>query len=270
MSGNQAEVEALQKMRQWLHTRFGMYFDNDRLPLLFQRLTQLVWQLELGDIDTLYDLVARQHNNEIIKKLADIVSTNHTYFFREPEVLDAFRSDILPELQAAGKIRIWSAAASSGEETYTLAIIITEVLGLEAARSKVSILGTDINSALIHQAEACTYPQRKMSAVPKDTRKAFFRPAGLGQWTLTPEIKKMCLFRRLNLKTQPWPFSKGFSAVFCRNVLYYFDRDQQREVTQRIYDIVPDNGWLITGVSESLHGVNNRWRLVRPGIYRKR
>lgn len=184
-------------------------------------------------------------------------------------MLDYFRDVIIPTLNK-GEIRIWSAAASTGDEAYTIAIIATEVNGMEWAKNNLSILGTDINKQVIAHAESAIYRQHTLEHIPhKDILRCHFKPNGDGQYRVNKQIRDLCTFRTMNLKINPYPFTKSFDVVFCRNVLYYFDEAHQQEILERIYDVTKDGGWLLTSVTVTLRHLKTRWINVGIGIYRK-
>jgi chemotaxis protein methyltransferase CheR len=202
-------------------------------------------------------------------EVAREVSTNHSYFFREEKVLRFFRNRILPTLPAEDRWRFWSAACASGEEVYTLAIILAEVLGFVPAQNQAAILGTDIDHRMIGQAEQGMYGEQELEKIPKNLRKRYFRQADPGQWRVHPNLRQMCTFRRLNLMSGSWPFRHSFHVILCRNVLYYFDTEHQRDLAERLYDVTLPGGWLITSVTEPVQSLKTRWQPVASGAYRK-
>ena len=147
--------------------------------------------------------------------------------------------------------------------------MLSELLGINQALSQVGILGTDISYPMITQAEHGVYHKQKMELVNDVTLKRYFSQVNDEQWSILPALKPMCTFRRMNLHSYPWPFQNQFHVVFCRNILYYFDRPLQQELVERIYDITLPGGWLITSVTETLYWAKTRWHTVTTGVYRK-
>ncbi|MBT3307881.1 MAG: protein-glutamate O-methyltransferase CheR [Gammaproteobacteria bacterium] len=264
------DQHALKQIQQWIHIHSGIHYTERKQQLLYKRLQSLCLQKGIVSLQALAEGVLNNSIPGIRKDVAHTASTNHTYFFREPTVLDFFRKEIIPALPRGERWRIWSAAASSGEESYTLAMILAETLGgVDQARSQAAILGTDLSENVIQQAEHGVYHQRRMEGIDAQLQRRYFTQVGLGNWRIDPEIKKMAIFRRLNLKSRPWPFSRHFDVVLCRNVLYYFDEPHQRDVLNSIYQVTRPGGWLLTSVTESIRELDTAWQMVDIGIYRK-
>jgi chemotaxis protein methyltransferase CheR len=259
----------LESIRQWIYTHTGLHFRENKQSVLYRRLLTLCWRLGLPNLGELDLQLSAGNSAQLAIEVACIVSTNHTFFFREPEVLRVFQQTILPELPADEVWRIWSAAAASGEEAYTVAMLMAETLGLEQAQQRAVILGTDISHPVIEQAEHGVYVDNRLEQVPDGLLKHYFQPAGLRQWRVRPELKQMCTFRHMNLQSAPWPFKQAFHVVLCRNILYYFDLQHQAQLVERIYDVTAPGGWLITSVTETLHGLHTRWQKTDAGIFRK-
>ena len=167
------------------------------------------------------------------------------------------------------EIRVWSAAASTGDEAYTIAIIAAERWGVLQARRRIAILGTDISDPVIGQAEEGVYGSTHLEHVPDDLLQRYFRPCGIGQHAIQEDIRKMCTFRRLNLKAYPYPFRGSFDVIFCRNVLYYFDKDHQVKTLEALYEVARPGGWLLTSVTEAVRDLHTRWVSLGSGIHRK-
>jgi chemotaxis protein methyltransferase CheR len=210
-----------------------------------------------------------QGSSQLAVHVVCAVSTHHTFFFRELEVLQQIQTTILPQLPRDETLRIWSAAAASGEEAYTLGILLTEALRQKHVLQQVAILGTDISHPMIEQAEHGVYDPGRMELVPPDLFKRYFEPVGLGQWRVATALKQLCTFRRMNLQSMPWPFKTPFHVIVCRNVLYYFDVPQQKRLVEEMYDWTIPGGWLVTSVTETLSGLSTRWCKVQVGLFRK-
>lgn len=264
------EIPYFELIREWIHTRTGLHYPERKYLLLYPRLKKLCWRLSLDNLKELYQHLQAHDVPGLAVEVAQAVSTNHTYFLREQETLQFFQEKIIPTLPVNEPWRIWSAAAASGEEAYSLAILLTELLGLDQQVSQIAILGTDLSQLMIQRAEQGIYDERRLELLPDYLKKRYFKPLGLNQWRIDPRLKQLCTFRRLNLMSHPWPFKNPFHVVLCRNVLYYFDRLHQQTLLERVYDETVPGGWLITSVTESLWGMNTPWRPVCSGVYRKR
>ncbi len=262
-----ASGEGYNTIRDWLSQRCGMSYSEKKRELLTQRLNRVLSRFALVDLDALAVQLRNEEAVELQLAVIHAASTNHTFFFREPQVLDYFRENILAPMSPTG-LRIWSAAASSGDEAYTLAIMATEMLG-PLAPSRVVILGTDISLPVVTGAEAGIYGPSHLEHVPQAILERYFTPAGMGQYQVIPSIRRMCMFRRLNLKAAPYPFRKGFHVIFCRNVLYYFERSHQAQILEQLYDVTEPGGWLLTSVTEVVRDLRTRWQPVTTGVYRR-
>jgi len=259
---------AVHAVSAWLRQRCGIDYQPHKLALLRSRLQQVVDRQGLGDIDELSRRLSSGSDVGLTNAVVQMASTNHTFFFREPRVLERFPDAIFPHFGQQQSIRIWSAAASTGDEAYSVAILAAEHFGSDEARRRVSILGTDISGRVIAKAEQGTYEGPQIEQMPKGVLPRYFQRSDSDTWTVSSDIRSMCTFRRLNLKSTPWPFRSRFDAVLCRNVLYYFDRADQRAVLEAIYDVTAPGGWLLTSVTETIRDLDTRWQQCGAGVYR--
>lgn len=262
------EQAGYQAIRYWLSRRCGIAYPAHKEELLRQRLTRVK---RAYDLDSLAEIAIRLNGEgepDLALAVMHAASTNHTYFFREPDVLEAFRTMALPALSCRGEIRIWSAACSSGDEAYTIAMLIAGSLGPDAL-DRTQILGTDISAPMIDAAEAATYDRRHLHNVPDAVLRRWFVPVPGDLYRVAPHIAAPCTFRRMNLMKRPYPFRKPFQAIFCRNVLYYFDRDDQATVLRALYDATEPGGWLVTSVTENVRDHDTDWRPVTGGLFQK-
>jgi chemotaxis protein methyltransferase CheR len=262
------EREGYDAIRGWLEQRCAIHYPDHKSDLLRQRLARVQRSFALPTLSELAQQVTLMQTHEVQLAVMHAASTNHTYFYREREVLDHFLKTVLPGLVTRPEIRLWSAACSTGDEVYTLAILIAETCGMDVLR-RTTILGTDISAPVIEQAERGVYPARHLDQVPAAIRNTYMRPVGIEQFQIIPEIRQACTFRRMNLKTAPFPFRKPFQAVFCRNVLYYFAQEDQLEVVNSIADVTEPGGWLYTSVTENVRDVSTRWQTMASGVSRK-
>lgn len=253
---------ALRAIRRWVNERLGLQFDR-QLQMFQSRVLALCRGLRLEPEELLEGLVRERRS--FVVGVAETLSTNHTAFFREPEAFDMLRNTILPTLPIEGPLRIWSAAASSGEEAYSIAFALRDELGASALQ-RVRILGTDLSQRQIHAAERAHYPR---FLLPHDQAFAARFLVEDDDYVVPADIRSMCVFRTLNLMRGPWPFHQRFHVVFLRNVLYYFDRDVQERVVEACYDVTTAGGWLVTSLTEPLLDLETRYVRVCPGLYRR-
>lgn len=265
---NEIEKIVFDQIRVWLNQRCGMYYPDKKQELLLNRLLRVCQNYCFNNLS---ELLANLHANDSVEiqlAVMSAASTNHTYFFREPQSLDYYRDVILPSLED-GDNRIWSAAASSGDEAYTIAMITAQQRGLAWAKQNLTILGTDISEPVIVTAEKGIYQNVHLEHVPPHIFDNYFEDVGTNQYRVHAGIRSLCTFRRMNLKNYPYPFQGQFDIVFCRNVLYYFEEETQSQIVENLYNVTKSGGWLLTCVTGSLRYLKTSWIPVANGIYRK-
>nr|WP_281416910.1 protein-glutamate O-methyltransferase CheR [Geoanaerobacter pelophilus] len=208
-----------------------------------------------------------------MKKLLDEITTNETCFFRNLPQLSALENKLLPEVvETKGKIgfrklRIWSAASSSGEEAYTMAMILLEKRNSLLKDWIIEIIGTDINETVLAQAREGIYNAYSVRNTPDFYLKKYFKQESPEKYILSPEVKRLVTFNHLNLyEDTKMIFMKSFDFIFCANVLIYFDTASKSKVVQHFYNNLQPYGYFFVGQSESLHGVNDNFKTVHfPG-----
>ncbi|MFY0682406.1 MAG: protein-glutamate O-methyltransferase CheR [Thalassovita sp.] len=257
-----------ERIRSWLGERCGISYPDHKADLLRQRLSRVTRSFKLVDLNDLAGTISQGDRHDVELAVMHAASTNHTFFFREPEVLDVFAKNILPTLASREQIRIWSAAASTGDEAYTIAMLVAEHLGPEAVR-KLAILGTDISAPVVDRAEMGVFSRRQVAQMDHAIRRKYMKATGIEQFQVNDDLRAACTFRRMNLKATPFPFSRQFQVVFCRNILYYFEPDDQAATLQALHDATEPGGYLITSVTEAVRDLCDAWKPVSTGVYRR-
>ncbi len=233
--------------------------------------------LDIGTFKEYYRYVTEENRNELTH-LFDAISTNLTSFFREPKHFDFLKEQVLPglieEKKKRGSIRIraWSAASSTGEEAYSMAMTISDLL-MEPRGWDVKILATDINTQVLKVAREGLYRDVRIQSLPKSVLSAhFLKGEGdkEGYVKVKRDIRDMVVARRLNLTAPRYPFKKEFDFIFCRNVMIYFDKATQRAIIDRLYHHLKKGGYLFLGHAESLTGHESPLVYVKPTIYMKK
>ncbi|WP_126976380.1 CheR family methyltransferase [Frigidibacter oleivorans] len=268
MIDQRAESSGYETIRDWLSRRCAIHYPEAKRDLLTQRLGRVQRAYAIPSLAALAAAVGDSQQHEVQLAVIHAASTNHTYFWREHEVLEFFRASVLPDLARRPQIRLWSAACSTGDEVYTLAILIAETLGM-AALEQTQILGTDISEPVISRAESGIFPARQLQSMPAALRAKYLVPVGIEQFQVIPALRRACTFRRMNLKVTPFPFRNTFQAAFCRNVLYYFAHEDQVATVNAIADVVEPGGWLFTSVTENVRDMSHRWKVLDSGIARR-
>jgi chemotaxis protein methyltransferase CheR len=263
------------KISRLVYEVCGINLTEGKKELLKARLGKVIRQGAFRSFRDYYEHVREDSSGEELVRLLDAVSTNFTSFFRESQHFDYLRSEFLPESvdrkKGQGKkLRFWSAGCSSGEEPYSLAIVVLESLDY-AETWDLKILSTDLSSKVLKMAAAGVYPQDRIRSVPAPVvRKYFMR--GENEWKgyvkVKSSLKKYISFERLNLM-EAFSFSDPFDCIFCRNVMIYFDKPTQAALLGRFYKHLSPGGALLIGHSESLAGIQHSFHYVKPAIYRK-
>lgn len=222
----------------------------------------------LGDY---LNVVIQNPGSKEAEMLINILTTNHTFFWREEKHFEYFMSNILPELKKkhgnTKDLRIWCAASSSGEEPYTLAMCAMEYFGIEHSKWDTTVLATDISTKVLAQAQAGIYAAESVRALPASWQKKYFVDHG-ETMTVCDELKKQVLFRKLNLMDN-YPFKKPLHVIFVRNVLIYFDDVTKKQIVDRMIDALEPGGYLFIGTTESISKDSEKIRYVIPSVYQK-
>lgn len=217
------------------------------------------------------ELLKKPSGRAELSALIDVISTNHTYFFRESSHFDYLTREILHKGRGArkGVFRVWSAACSSGEEPYSVAMILSEQSRVEPGFDW-SMEATDISSIVLAKAQAGVYTEAALSRVPEVLRRRYLEPQVAGETNrVVPALKKKIRFSRLNLFEIPENFPDKFDLIICRNVMIYFDRSTREELVNMMVERIVPGGTLYVGHSESLGGLRHSLKMVRPAIYLK-
>jgi chemotaxis protein methyltransferase CheR len=263
---SESDKKNFSKICKWLQHGTGLHFPPSKQATFLSKLYQLCKRLKLSGLDELSQYLESNVNPELELELVSVATTNHSYFFREDTVCNFFKTKIIPKLDGGQSIRMWSSACASGEEAYTFAIMLKE--NFSHGIQNVSILGTDLDQNAVAKAEKAIYSKNSLKTVPAHLLQQYFKEQN-NVWVLSPDIKKICTFRRLNLKSTPWPFTKQFHIIACRNVLYYFNREDQQKLINRLYESTLPGGWLLTSVTESFQNIKSPWKMVTAGVYSK-
>ena len=257
-----------------IYKRSRIHLGPDKRVLVTSRLAKRLRHHGLGDYKEYCELMRSPKGEEELQFLIDRISTNHTHFFRELKHFDFLRDAIIPKWQASRStepVRIWSAASSTGEEAYSIAIHLAEHFA-PAESGRWQIEGTDISTRVLEVAQKGIYEAEKLASVPPDVLRKYFQK-GVNQWEghlrVKDGLRRQVKFQHLNLLEGNYPFNRPFDLIFCRNVMIYFDRPTQETLVRLLAEKLVPSGHLFVGHSESLSGVKHALKLVRPAIYIK-
>jgi chemotaxis protein methyltransferase CheR len=255
-----------------IHREAGIWLAPVKKALLVGRLARRLRELGLDSYGDYYERVEAEEAERI--RMLDAICTNETHFFREPRHFEFLAERVFPawrdEADAgkrARRVRVWSAACSTGEEPYTIAMML---LGAFPSGWELEVLGSDLSTKVLARAAAGIWPLEKSSEIPEEHLKAFMlRGFGAqeGLMKAGPEIRSIVRFERVNLVTNAWPGGPPFDLVFCRNVLIYFERQAKISVVERLVDRLDPRGYLFLGHAESLGGFTTKARAVLPTVY---
>ena len=262
-----------QKFRDLLHKASGILLGDNKQYLVSSRLRKIMSDEKVATLSELVDRMQRNPRSGLREAVIDAMTTNETLWFRDVHPFRILEERLLPELAGASQnqpIRIWSAACSTGQEPYSIAMVTEEYrrkkLGL--FRSQVSIVATDISSRVLNAAREGEYEMLAIGrGLSEERQRNFFTRTDSGAWKVKPEIRKMVDFRPLNL-LDSYALLGKFDIIFCRNVLIYFSAELKRDILERMHACLKPGGYLILGASESLNALPNRYEMVQcnPGI----
>ena len=263
-------------IRDLVYDRFGINLTDQKRNLVVGRLQKVLRTRGLSSFAEYVEMVARDATGEALSELIDRISTNHTFFFREPEHFRFLAEVALPEICAKLEarhdrdVRIWSAGCSSGEEPYTIAIALREYFGRQYEQWRAGVLATDISSHVLRHAERAIFPIERLAKTPADLRARYFRKLDEERVEVSESIRKDVTFRRLNFMSPAFPFKKQFQIIFCRNVMIYFDAPTRTELIRKFHASIEPGGYLLIGHSESLGRDDTYFTYVQPAVYRKK
>ncbi len=263
--------ETFDALRRLVYEQSGIFLSPGKEALVSARIGKRMRTLGIETYEGyLRHLRSGDDEDELIHML-DAISTNVTRFFREEEHFEFLR-DIFRGWLAGGqtRFRFWSAACSTGEEPYSMAMTLLDVLG--GGKADTRILATDISTSVLRKCLAGTYDEERTQSMPPGFRERYFdRVNGSDPpaYSASESLRRMILFRRLNLSTPPFPMRGPLDAVFCRNVMIYFDNTVRMRLLNEIHRLLKPGGYLFVGHAESLTGMVSRFRVLKPSIYVK-
>lgn len=254
-----------------LKQRSGLILPIDKVYLLESRLTPIAHKRGLETLDALINEVRVERKEDLLNEITEAMTTNESFFFRDNKPFDLFKDTVLPQLLEARaqkkKIRVWCAAASTGQEPYSLAIILREMQA-KLAGWDIEIIGTDISQPVLDKAKNGLFSQFEVQrGLPIQLLIKYFNQVG-EQWQISDDIKSMVSYKKFNL-LDPFTLLGKFDVIFCRNVLIYFDQPTKSEVLEKMRRLIPDDGTLFLGAAETVLGISDQFRPVQGqrGLY---
>jgi chemotaxis protein methyltransferase CheR len=257
-------------VQDFAYRKAGMDLQEGKQEMVAARLWRRARVLGFATLEAYFEAVRRDRTGELEADILDALATNHTSFFREPAHFAFLRREIVPRLKMRRQFTIWSAASSSGEEAYSIAVTLVEEIG-PAAYGQARVRASDISTKVLRQARAGIYPADRFAQWSLDWRRRYLlRGKGeeAGRFRFRPELRRMLEFERVNLMTPLGP-EGPYPLIFLRNVMIYFDRPTQERVVAAMTAKLEPGGYLFIGHSESLNGVEHGLEPVQAAIYRK-
>ena len=263
------------RLGQFIHQLLGIQMPPAKRVMLESRLRRRLRALGLTNFSAYCDLIlAAPPGAEELVHLTSAVTTNKTDFFREPQHFDVLVGKVIPAILRAGgladrrPLRLWSAACSSGEEPYTLAMVLSEAA--QELRFRFDLLGSDISMRVLEHALRATYDEAHIAPIPQALRKKYLlrhkdRP---GEVRIAPELRRLVRFRQINLLDSAYPVDHAQDIIFCRNVFIYFDRPTQEGILRRFCDHLVPGGYIFLGHSETINGLDVPLEAIAPTVYR--
>lgn len=260
-----------------IHREAGIYLTRVKKALLAGRLARRLRELGLSSLEAYYHHVEQAPDE--LQRMLDCICTNETSFFREPRQFEFLKNVVLPAWMASAeagarprRVRAWSAACSTGEEPYSLAMLLLHELRRQAGW-EIEILATDLSTRALEQARLGIWALEKKKKIPHRFLRAFMlRGTGTqeGKMAAGPSIRSVIRFGRLNLHAGVWPVAGRFDLIFCRNVLIYFDVQTKERVVRRLFEHLSPSGYLLVGHAESLNCLTERAQNIAPTVYAAR
>ena len=264
------------KFSRYVYDTCGINLHEGKQQLVKARLGKILRQRDFRSFRQYYDHVINDKSGHELILLLDSISTNLTYFFREPEHFEFLRKKALPEIMKRKStprdncLRFWSAGCSSGEEPYSIAMTISEALD-NREKWQFKIQATDLSTRVLKTAISGIYEKMKVEKIPYELRKRYFQKGDnkwKGYFRVKKDVKKKISFQRLNFMEE-FHFGEPFDVIFCRNVMIYFDTPTKQDLVDNLYRNLSHGGYLFIGHAESLSGLKHHLKYIQPSVFKK-
>ncbi|RMF93061.1 MAG: chemotaxis protein CheR [Candidatus Schekmanbacteria bacterium] len=257
------------KIAQTIKQISGINLSAEKESMIRSRLLKRIRALNFKSLNEYLNYYNNDKSGREIYEIIDLLTTNKTNFFREKHHFEFIKEVVIPEIKHR-QYFIWSAGCSSGEEPYSIAMLLHSILP-ESYLSNVKILATDISTRMIHKAQEGIYDKESIKELPEYYLEQYFKPIKSKHGTkyiLKNIIKESVVFAKLNLM-DPWPMKGPFDLILCRNVMIYFDKETRERLINRFLEMLKENGYLFVGHSENLAGIKTSLEYIEPAIYQK-
>ena len=251
--------------------KYGINLQQKRV-LIEGRMTNMLRERGLTNFQQYLDILFKDSSGKEVTTLLNKLTTNLSYFMREPDHYQYLRDSILPQLVRTHghnrDLRIWSAGCSAGQEAYTTAMVLDEFFGPQKHLWDTRILASDISMRVLEKAKQGIYPADDIRDIPPAWRNKYFKLLPNGQYQVCEKIRNEVIFRSINL-VDAFSFRKPFDVIFCRNVMIYFDGPTKERLVEKFYQVLGEGGYFFIGHSESINRDHTRFRYIKPAIYQK-
>jgi chemotaxis protein methyltransferase CheR len=263
------------KIRDLIYKHIGISLTTEKRELVRGRLQKVLHKMKFTTFSDYFIYLISDKKGTAISDLANIISTNYTFFGREWDHFDFFHKYTLPDVaqrfinQNNKDFRIWCAGCSTGEEPYTLVMLMMNYFGKDYNSLTAGILATDISEKVLDIAKEGVYSEDKIDKILPELRNKYFKKVDSSLFRVIDTLRKEVVFRRFNLMNTSFPFKKPFHVIFCRNVMIYFDQQTRENLIDKFYDFLVPGGWLFIGHSETITKRNSKFIYIKPAVYQK-
>lgn len=259
------------RLVSFVKQNYGIDLSQKR-QLIVGRLSNTIISMGLNSFTDYIDYIIKNKNPDDINNMLNHLTTNYTFFMREEAHFNYFKNTVLPYLESVKKNRvlsIWSAGCSTGQEPYTLSILLKEYFGSKASMWDTRILATDISQNVLKAAQEAVYDKESMLSLPPEwVKKYFVKTSDPNTYQVSPALRKNVIFKTFNLM-DPIHFKLKFDVIFCRNVMIYFDQETKNQLVNRFYNASAPGAYLFIGHSEAIDRSKTHYSYIQPAVYRK-
>ncbi len=258
------------QLARYIQDVYGIYLKPEKKELLIARLHKILEEKGFENYEEYYKYVLSDKKAQVT--LVNQITTNYTYFMREAQHFRYFKEVVLPFWKRNiqdGDLRVWCAVCATGEEAYTLAILIHEVFSLEKGKWDTKLLATDISEKALEEAKLGIYQTDRLSELPMEWRRRYFKKLDTFHSRVNKELRDEIIYRYFNLMEKHFPFRRKFHVIFCRNVMIYFDEVTRQRLLKKMYDYLEVGGYLFIGQSETINAASYGFKYIMPAVYQK-
>ncbi len=257
---------------EYIKNNYGINLASDKKSLIYSRLKNILDKKGFNNFTEYYECLVKDKTGTEVITFIDKITTNHTFFMREIDHFEFLKEKVLPYIEATSKdkdVRMWCAGCSSGEESYTLEMILKDYFK-NKGKWDTELLATDISTEVLKKAIKGVYTKEQVKPLSEEWKNNYFKSINDRQVIVSDDIKKNITYRKFNLMEDKFPFKKKFQVIFCRNVMIYFDDATRTKLIKKFYDASEKGAYLFIGHSETLNNIKTDYEYVMPAVYMKK